>query len=65
MLAARVGLHRDLKFNGMADFVTQMMAAAKTYRGLFINVDITNGLTDDTWPETDLDKIYRLIGIDR
>jgi uroporphyrinogen decarboxylase-like protein len=65
MLAARVGLHRDLKFKGMTDFVSQMMEAAKTYRGLFINVDITNGLTDDAWPETDLDEIYRLIGIDR
>ncbi len=63
VLACRVGLHRDLKFDGMADFVRRVMAAAKTYRGLFINVDITNGLVDETWPETDLEEIYRLIGL--
>ena len=63
VLACRVGLHRDLKFDGMADFVRRVMSAAKTYRGLFINVDITNGLVDETWPETDLEEIYRLIGL--
>lgn len=62
-LACRVGLHRDLKFQCMSDFVRRVKAAAKTYRGLFINVDITNGLVDENWPETDLEEIYRLIGI--
>ncbi|MCA9903432.1 MAG: hypothetical protein KC547_06220 [Anaerolineae bacterium] len=60
VLACRVGLHRDLKFAGMADYVRRVKAASKTYRGLFINVDITNGLIDDTWPETDLEEIYGL-----
>lgn len=60
-LACRVGLHRDLKFDSMADYVRRVMAAAKTYRGLFINVDITNGLVDETWPEVDLDEIYALL----
>ncbi len=59
-LACRVGLHRDLKFAGMADYVRRVKAASKTYRGLFINVDITNGLIDDDWHETDLHEIYRL-----
>lgn len=61
VLACRVGLHRDLKVQGMADFVRRVMHASKTYRGLFINVDITNGLLDSTWPETDLELIYSIV----
>jgi Uroporphyrinogen decarboxylase (URO-D) len=61
VLACRVGLHRDLKFQGMSDFVRRVKAAAATDRGLFINVDITNGLVDENWPEVDLDEIYHLI----
>jgi hypothetical protein len=61
VLACRVGLHRDIKFKGMADYVAAILESKKTNRGLFINVDITNGLIDDDWPETDLDEIYRLI----
>jgi uroporphyrinogen decarboxylase-like protein len=61
VLACRVGLHRDLKFRGMNDFVRRVKTAAATYRGLFINVDITNGLVDENWPEADLEEIYRLI----
>lgn len=62
-LVCRVGLHRDLKFDGMADYVRRVLDAAPTTRGLFINVDITNGITGDDWPETDLDEIYALMGI--
>jgi len=58
VLACRVGLHRDIRFAGMADFVGRIMAAAPTPRGLFIHVDITNGLVDADWPETDLADIY-------
>jgi hypothetical protein len=61
VLACRVGLHRDIKFRGMADYVATLLKAKKTNRGLFINVDITNGLIDDSWPETDLAEVYRLI----
>ena len=61
VLACRVGLHRDIKFAGMADFVRRVMTEARTFRGLFIHVDITNGLVDETWPETDLGEIYRLV----
>lgn len=61
VLACRVGLHRDLKFRGMADFVERILHAAPTYRGLFINVDITNGIVDDAWPETDMQAIARRI----
>jgi hypothetical protein len=60
VLACRVGLHRDLKFAGMPDYVRRVIAASKTYRGLFVNVDITNGLIDENWPEVDLDEIYSL-----
>ncbi len=61
VIAARIGLHRDLKFAGMADFVRRIRAAATTNRGLFIHVDITNGIVEKTWPVTDLDEIYALL----
>lgn len=64
VLACRVGLHRDIKFKGMADYVATILKSKKTNRGLFINVDITNGLIDDSWPETDLAEIYGLLGAD-
>ena len=58
MLACRVGLHSERKFNGMLDYVTQIRNAARTNKGLFIHVDITNGIVDDTWPVTEVEKIY-------
>lgn len=61
VLACRVGLHRDIRFDGMADFVRRVIAAAPTPRGLFLHVDITNGLTGADWPETDLDEVYALL----
>jgi hypothetical protein len=61
VLACRVGLHRDLHFDGMADYVERILHAAPTYRGLFINVDVTNGIVDGTWPETDIQAIARRI----
>ena len=63
VLACRVGLHRDIKFRGMADYVDHLLKTRKTNRGLFIHVDITNGLVDDSWPETDLGDIDRLMDI--
>jgi hypothetical protein len=63
VLACRVGLHKDVKFRGMADYVRQVLSARKTNRGLFVHVDITNGMIDEDWPETDLDEIYGLIGV--
>ena len=45
----------------MADFVRKVIAAAPAPRGLFIHVDITNGLVDASWPETDLDEITALL----
>jgi hypothetical protein len=61
ILACRVGLHSDIHFDGMADFVRKVVAAAPTPRGLFIHVDITNGLTGPDWPETDLDEIAAIL----
>ena len=61
VLACRIGLHRDIHFAGMADFVRKVVAAAPTPRGLFIHVDITNGLVDESWPETDLDEITAVL----
>jgi uroporphyrinogen-III decarboxylase len=62
VLACRVGQHRDVKFDGMADYVRGVLKAARTVRGLFVHVDITNGMVDDSWPETDLEEIYGLFG---
>jgi hypothetical protein len=31
--------------------------------GVFIHVDITNGLVDENWPETDLEEIALLLSI--
>jgi uroporphyrinogen-III decarboxylase len=61
VLSCRVGLNKEYKFNSMAEYVRQIMSARKTNRGLFIHVDITNGIIDDSWPVTDLDEIYTLI----
>ncbi len=61
VLACRIGLHRDIHFDGMADYVRKIRAAAPTNRGLFIHVDVTNGMIDDDWPETDLDEVYGLL----
>jgi hypothetical protein len=61
VLACRVGLHRDVHFDGMKDYVARILNAASTYRGLFINVDVTNGIIDDAWPETDIVEISRMI----
>lgn len=61
VLACRVGLNRDLRFAGMADFVRRVIAAAPTPRGLFLHIDVTNGLTGPDWPETDLNEIYALL----
>jgi len=61
VLACRVGLHRDVKFAGMADYAARILEQRTTNRGLFIHIDITNGLVDETWPETDLDEIYRIL----
>ncbi len=61
VLACRVGLHRDIRFRGMAGYVASILESKRTNRGLFIHVDITNGLIDESWPETDLAEIYRLL----
>jgi hypothetical protein len=65
VLACRVGLHRDIKFKGMTDFVSSILKSKTTNRGLFIHVDITNGLVDEDWPETDVGEIYELMSPDR
>lgn len=61
VLACRIGLNRDIRFSGMADFVGRVIGAAPTPRGLFLHVDITNGLVGEDWPETDLEEIYALL----
>ena len=61
VLACRVGLNRDHPFSSMADFVRHIQDKKRTNRGLFIHVDITNGLIGPGWPPTDLAKICGLL----
>lgn len=63
VLACRVGFNRDYPFTGMTNFVRRILKARKTNRGLFINIDVTNGQTDHNWPETDIGEIYQLLGV--
>jgi uroporphyrinogen-III decarboxylase len=62
VLACRVGFNREKTFNSMADYVQKILQTAKSKSGLFINVDVTNGVLGEDWPETDLDQIYHLLG---
>ncbi len=61
--SCRVGFNRDIKFNGMNDFIKRVRSKAKTNNGLFINVDITNGIAEEPWEETDLDVLYKLLNM--
>ena len=61
VLACRIGFNKDADFKSMADYVSKILSARRTNRGLFIHVDVTNGILDNDWPETDLSEIYTLI----
>lgn len=61
VLACRVGFNREKTFRGMLDYLQHILSAAKKYNGLFIHLDVTNGVIDDDWPETDLEQIFRLL----
>jgi hypothetical protein len=45
----------------MKEYVARILHTARTFRGLFINVDVTNGIVDETWPETDMEEIAQMI----
>ena len=64
VLACRIGFNRDLQFRSMVDFIQRILDSCKTFRGLFINIDVTNGLIGEKWPITDINEIYKLIGLD-
>ncbi|NOQ97703.1 MAG: hypothetical protein GQ561_06025 [Calditrichae bacterium] len=61
VLSCRVGFNRDFTFKSMSDFVKSILHARKTNKGLFINVDVTNGITGEDWGITDLSEITHLI----
>jgi hypothetical protein len=61
VLSCRVGFNREFTFRTMIDFVKRILQERKTNQGLFINVDITNGITGEEWGETDLSQIVQLI----
>ncbi|MEW6073225.1 MAG: uroporphyrinogen decarboxylase family protein [Planctomycetota bacterium] len=60
--STRVGLNRDIHFRSIADYVRSILAQKRTNRGLFIQVDITNGIPGDDWVGTTLDEVYALVG---
>lgn len=63
VLSVRVGLHREIRFDSMVDYVRRVRQVSRTNRGLFINLDITNGLVPDDWPVVDLEELYFLLDL--
>ena len=61
VLSIRIGLHQDIVFDSMVDFVRRVRKVSKTNQGLFINCDVTNGIIPEDWPMTDLEEIYELM----
>jgi hypothetical protein len=61
VLTCRVGFNQDIKFHGMVDYVNRIVNSIRTNRGVFINVDVTNGVTDEDWPASNLNEIYELL----
>ena len=43
------------------DAPVSVLQVAQSIGGLFVHVDITNGLVPPDWPETDLDEIYAVL----
>ena len=63
VIACRIGLNRDNRFSSMPEFISRIRNAYPSNRGLFIHVDITNGIPGDEWPVTDLSEVYRLLNL--
>ncbi len=63
VMACRIGLNRDNRFSSMPEFISRIRKAYPSNRGLFVHVDITNGIPGELWPVTDLNEIYRLLGV--
>jgi hypothetical protein len=61
VVACRVGLNRDVHFAGMAEYLRHIRKHKLTNRGLFIHVDITNGIPGPDWKPIDLKEIVELI----
>ena len=61
LVACRVGLNREFSFSSMANFVRHVQQNKVTNRGLFIHVDVTNGILGPDWPPTDLAEILAMI----
>ncbi len=61
VLSTRVGLNMDIHFRSMKEYVLHILEHKKTNRGLFVQVDITNGIPGEDWEETPLEEIYRLM----
>lgn len=63
VIACRIGLNRENRFESMPEFISRVRRAWPPNRGLFIHVDITNGIPGERWPVTDLNEVYRLLGV--
>ncbi len=63
VLSTRVGLNRDIHFRSIAEYVRTILERKSTNRGLFVQVDVTNGIPGDDWVGTTLDEVYELLGV--
>jgi hypothetical protein len=63
VIACRVGLNRDVRFSSMTEFIARIRRAYPSNKGLFVHVDITNGIPGEGWPVTHLDEVYSLLGV--
>lgn len=62
VLSTRIGLNRDIHFKSIAEYVCRVLEQKTTNRGLFIQVDVTNGIPGEDWTGTTLDEVYELLG---
>lgn len=61
VVACRVGLNLAHPFRSMEAFVRHVLAHMRTSRGLFIHVDVTNGITGPDWPPSDVNALADLV----
>jgi len=63
VLSTRVGLNLDIHFRGIAHYLRSILEQRTTNRGLFIQVDVTNGIPGDDWVGITRDEVFELLGV--
>ena len=64
VLSTRVGLNRDIHYRSIAEYLRSILEQKSTCRGLFVQVDVTNGIPGDDWVGTSLDEVYEILGVE-